>query len=75
MTQYRYWTEEEEETLKRLWINPKVSLEDIERVFVDRTQKAILAKVNQLKLPLYTTVRASKIDKEYLKQLYEVIEG
>ena len=75
MKQYSYWTKEEEDILERLWLNPKVIWEDIERVFVNRTRRAIRHKIIQLRLPNYTAIRATSIDKEYLRQLLEVIEG
>ncbi len=75
MKEYSYWTEEEEEILKRLWLSPKIIWEDMEKVFIHRTRKALLSKAIQLRLPSYTSIRTKGIDKEYFKQLLEVIEG
>ncbi len=68
------WTEEEEKVLKRLWTNPKVSMEDIVRV-LNRTEDSIWNKARRLGLKARGSYRKSDIDYEYLKKLLEVVEG
>lgn len=70
-----YWSEEEIEILKRLWLNPEVIYEDLEQVFPDRSRRGIRHKANQLKLPPYSMIRKAAINRDFLKSLLEVVEG
>lgn len=69
----RWWSEEEAELLKELWVNPKVTKEDYIRVFPSRSWGAIEHKAKRMQLGPRKS--PSTIDYEYLKKLREVIEG
>lgn len=68
------YTDEEKEILKKLWINPKVSKDDIEKVFPNRTWDGLLKISKKLHLKSFSVYRQAEIDYEYLKNLLEVVE-
>lgn len=67
------WTSEEEDYLKKLWIHPKVTKEDLIKVFC-RSYDAIGRKARSLGLGPRIEYAASTMNFEYLRQLLEVIE-
>ena len=71
----RLWSKRGENLLKQLWENEKISYEDILRVFLDRTEKAIECKAMELGLKPRSQRVKERIDEEWLKKLLEVTEG
>jgi len=70
------WTDEEIEILKRLWMCPKVSNEDILRVFPYRSWDSIDSYARKrLRLPGRWRILERNINHEYLKKLLDVVEG
>jgi len=69
------WTDEEVEILKRLWVNPKVSNEDILKVFPYRDWGSIEGKRKALGLPCRSEVLERNINRDFLKRLLDVVEG
>jgi len=64
------WTDEEIEVLKRLWMNPKVTKEDLLRVFPYRSWDSIDCMARRrLGLPCRSEVLARNIDWDFLKKL------
>jgi len=70
------WTDEERETLRKLYphLGVKISMEDIMNVLTRRTRDAIDKQARKLELTNKRTLNKERINKEYLKQLEEVIE-
>jgi len=70
------WTREEVEVLKRLWVNPKVSKEDLLRVFPYRSWDSIdcIAR-RRLGLSARSKIFERNINREFLKKLLDVVEG
>ncbi len=68
-----YWTSHEVDILKKLWNNADVTMQEIRKVFPKRTLGAIHHKAYRLELG--PRPQTDTIDEEYLKKLYEVIEG
>ena len=68
------WTDEEINILKQLWPKRDITDEDISRV-LKRTPMSIYHKGKQLKLASRYQTFAIDIDREYLKQLMEVVDG
>jgi len=66
------WSKEEDEILAKLYPNPKVTKEDLLKIFASRTWEAIEKRASKLKL---TNLRKGIINYEYLKKLEELIEG
>jgi len=73
------WTREEVEVLKRLWVNPKVSKEDLLRVFPYRSWDSIDCMARRrLGLPCRSEIlerSTDRINREFLKRLLDVVEG
>jgi len=70
------WTGEEVEILKRLWMCPKVSNEDLLRVFPYRSWESIDSYARKrLRLPSRWRILERNINREYLKKLLDVVEG
>jgi len=69
------WTREEIEILKRLWMSPKVSNEDILRVFPYRSWGSIEGIRKRLGLPSRSEVLERNINRDFLKRLLDVVEG
>ena len=70
------WTEEEIEILKKLWISPKVSNEDLLRVFPYRSWESIDSYARKvLKLPGRWRILERNINRDFLKKLLDVVEG
>jgi len=69
------WTDEEVEILKRLWMCPKVSNEDILKVFPYRDWNSIEGKRKSLGLPCRSEVLERNINRDFLKRLLDVVEG
>jgi len=69
------WTREEIEILKKLWMSPKVSSEDILRVFPYRNWGSIEGVRKRLGLPPRSEVLERNINRDFLKKLLDVVEG
>ena len=69
------WTDEEVEILKRLWMNPKVTKEDLLKVFPYRSWSSIDNKRKLLGLPSRFEVLERNINRDFLKKLLDVVEG
>jgi len=65
----RKWSEEEIQLLKKLYPNPDVSMEDLRKIFKNRSTSAIVTQANRLGLRRPV---GGVIDYEYLKKLKEV---
>lgn len=65
------WSKEEVKLLEKLYVNPKVTREDLEKVFKGRSYEAILHKASRLKLKRPV---GREIDFEYLEKLEKLIE-
>jgi len=66
------WSNEERNILKELWASPKISIDEICKVFPERTRLSISDQANSLRI---TRPIGSTIDLEYLKKIREVIKG
>ena len=71
----KYWTEEEDDILRDLWNNENVTMEDMMKVLVGRTESAISNRTRRLGLPSPTFRNKSTINYEYYRKLMEVVEG
>jgi len=69
------WTDEEVEILKRLWMNPKVTKEDLLKVFPYRSWSSIDNQRKALGLPSRSEVLERNINRDFLKRLLDVVEG
>lgn len=69
------WSEEENEVLRRLWINPNISTKELVRVFKVRTESSVTAHADDLNLGSRGELSRDHIDHEYLKKLMTVTEG
>ena len=68
------WTEEEANILKQFWPRPDITEEDICKA-LRRTPAGIYHKASELGLTTRGVLLAEDINREYLKQLMEVVEG
>ena len=68
------WTEEDLDILKQLWPRRDITDEDISRV-LKRSYWAIVRKTAELGLESRRVMFAGDLDREYLKQLMEVVDG
>ena len=66
---HRLWTKQEIEILKNLW--EKVSLEDIAKVLIERSERAIYDKALKIGLP----PAQAEIDLDYYRKLLEMKKG
>lgn len=71
----KFWTEEEDKILIELWDNENITIDDMKKVLIGRTESAITNRAARLKLPPPAYRRKSIIDYRYYKKLMEVIEG
>lgn len=69
------WSQEEIDVLKKVFLHRDVLNEDLEKIFKDRTLSAIRNKASSIGLKKPDYRKEGRIDFEYLKKLYEVIEG
>jgi len=69
------WTDEEIEILRKLWVSPKVSKEDLLRVFPFRSWNSIDNQRRRLGLPPRSEVLERNINRDFLKRLLDVVEG
>ena len=69
-----HWTDEETELLKELWPKTEIELGEIAKV-LNRSKQSISAKASRLELPSRETFIHSRINREYLENLYKVING
>jgi len=69
---YLRWSKKELEALQKLWPNPKIPLEEIYKVFPDRSRGAVAEKAHELGIALK---REGKINEDLLKKLLSVEEG
>lgn len=68
----RFWSDEETELLRELWVNPKVTKEDLLRLF-KRSWNSLTNKAYELGLQSFTTYRGNLLDEEFLVKLKERI--
>ena len=66
------WSDEEKNILKELWPSSKVTIDEILKVFPNRSRKAIEDQANDLRIHRPT---GTEIDMEYLRNLRKVIKG
>ena len=66
------WSDEEKNILKELWPSSKVTVNDILKVFPNRSRKAVEDQANDLGLK---RPKGTEIDMEYLRNLRKVVRG
>ena len=76
MRRQQLWSDEETEILRELWPNPKVSKEDIRKVFSSRSWTSITHKAYECdELKNFTSYRNAEINLEYYKKLMSKVKG
>jgi hypothetical protein len=68
-----FWSEHEVEVLKEMYQNPKVSWDDLQKLFPARTKDGIKNKAVTLGLKR-PPEKQSIVDEDYLKHLRKVIQ-
>lgn len=70
----KFWSEEENDILRKLWNKDGIEFEDVEKVLIGRTGSAIKNRAYRMGLPLWCGNKR-EIDYDHLKKLMEVVEG
>ena len=68
---YIPWTDEEIRTLRELWVNPKVTIEDLTKLFRVRSLHAIKHKAADIGLKNYGHYRVTeeRLNKDVLREI------
>jgi hypothetical protein len=70
-----FWSDDEKRILEELWVNPKVSQEDLQRVFPYRSWSAIEHYAKLTGLNSFFSYRKPEIDLTFYKKLMERVNG
>lgn len=68
------WSDEEDEVLRKLWVHPEISREDLLKVFSSRTWHSIDGKRKGLRLESFQSYRKPQMNLEYYRELIRVHE-
>jgi len=72
---YSIWDKGSDDVLRQLWEQKHLTMDDMLKVFVEKTPASLLARARTLGLPNYGERFKPKIDYEYLKRLGITVEG